>query len=360
MKEKKINIVVSPEVLKNDIVTQSSNGYTFGVYSGLTQILKAGPNDTSILTGLTVPIFLEQTYNDIGYYDEFDGFMEQRDVVTNFIVSGDTVVPYKIKLYNTASSNLNAFLEQSSYIIDWGDNTATSELDITTTSQEHTYVATPSDYTITLTQFNAFGTTTVKKKVFVPNTGVTVDNLYGEITFTPQGGSWSGIPINYDYIFTGDSNTNINDQTSNNFTTLPVIVSGYTNSRLNLLRRYGQQPFVVGYVVQLFNSGVGQVDYIGPDYTAYTINGISYVNLPDNKTIFIVGSSGVTSQDFVISGLTKNEALLDFVMDPEVQSEIYVERGNYSPIEQLQRLGEVDNLGDLKNYGYGYFKFFGG
>jgi hypothetical protein len=54
--------------------------------------------------------------------------------------------------------------------------------------------------------------------------------------------------------------------------------------------------------------------------------------------------------------MTKNEQLLDFVMTPEIQSNVYVERGKYSPFESIQRLGEVDNSGDLVRYGYGYYK----
>jgi hypothetical protein len=67
-------------------------------------------------------------------------------------------------------------------------------------------------------------------------------------------------------------------------------------------------------------------------------------------------SSGFTTNDLLLSKLTKNEMLLDFVFDPEIRSDVYVERGKYSGYEQLQRLGEVDNMGDLVRYGYGFFK----
>jgi hypothetical protein len=43
-------------------------------------------------------------------------------------------------------------------------------------------------------------------------------------------------------------------------------------------------------------------------------------------------------------------------MDPEIQTDILVERGQYSAFESLERLGEVDNIGDMEKYGYGYFK----
>ena len=85
-------------------------------------------------------------------------------------------------------------------------------------------------------------------------------------------------------------------------------------------------------------------------------NDINYVDFNNGKTLFLVNSSGLTTNDIVVSAITKDEILLDFVMDPEIQSDVFVERGKYSAVEGLQRLGEVDNLGDLIRYGYGYFK----
>jgi hypothetical protein len=39
----------------------------------------------------------------------------------------------------------------------------------------------------------------------------------------------------------------------------------------------------------------------------------------------------------------------------QIQTNVFVERGKNSAFERVQRLGEVDNLGDLENYGYGFF-----
>ena len=88
------NIIISPETIKGDIFTvnmqgqnvnSSYTGETTGVYSGMTQILTAGPNGSSLLTGLTVPILIRQTAVDFGYYSPFDGAVLQKDVVANFI-----------------------------------------------------------------------------------------------------------------------------------------------------------------------------------------------------------------------------------------------------------------------------------
>ena len=69
-----------------------------------------------------------------------------------------------------------------------------------------------------------------------------------------------------------------------------------------------------------------------------------------------MNSNGLTTNDFDTSMIVKNEQLLDFVMAPQIQTDVYVERGKYSAFESIERLGEVDNIGDLERYGYGFFK----
>ena len=34
---------------------------------------------------------------------------------------------------------------------------------------------------------------------------------------------------------------------------------------------------------------------------------------------------------------------------------VFIERGKNSALERIQRLGEVDNVGDLEKYGYKFF-----
>jgi hypothetical protein len=98
----------------------------------------------------------------------------------------------------------------------------------------------------------------------------------------------------------------------------------------------------------------------GPDitnsYTAYTINGIDYYDYEDGYTIYSIQSSGFTANDLILSAITKNEAYLNVIDEPEVQTNIFIERGKITGLEQIERLGEVDNIGDLEKYGYGYFK----
>ncbi len=161
---------------------------------------------------------------------------------------------------------------------------------------------------------------------------------------------------NYDFISTGDSQNNYPAQISSTYTTVPFPVSGYTKSKLFSLRRYGPTQYTIGYQFVRNNEVYGQIDDITPDFTGYTINGVKYYDFPNGKTLFVVDSSGFTTNNIVLSAITKDERLLDFVMDPEVQSNVFIERGKYTAFESLQRLGEIDNIGDLVRYGYNYYK----
>ncbi len=57
----------------------------------------------------------------------------------------------------------------------------------------------------------------------------------------------------------------------------------------------------------------------------------------------------------VCSALTKNEVLLNVIDEAEVQTDVFIDRGKVSAYERVQRLNEVDNIGELTNYGYKFF-----
>jgi hypothetical protein len=99
--------------------------------------------------------------------------------------------------------------------------------------------------------------------------------------------------------------------------------------------------------------------YWGPHltepYTAYTINGMNYYDYSDGTTVFAVESSGLTQDMLICSAITKNEVLINVIDEAEVQSNVFVERGKLSGLERIERLGEIDNIGDLEKYGYEFF-----
>ena len=81
------NIIISPETIKGDISTITYSGTQVGYYKSMQTVLSSGPNGTSTLTGLTIPILLRQTTIDSGYFTPFDVNILQKDVVNNFIFS---------------------------------------------------------------------------------------------------------------------------------------------------------------------------------------------------------------------------------------------------------------------------------
>lgn len=373
MESEKFSIVISPENISSDLVNVSftstttanqrlfncidlgnlgNNVYDIPTYSGMSYILSGGTGGTSLLTGLTIPIVLTQTYNDIGFYSEFDGLILQKDIVTNFLYSGSNLSnPFEVVLYNTSGDFTVSYLDFTTYFVDWGDG-QTQQL--TTNFLNHSYVNS-GNYTITLSGSNPWGVTIIQKPITIPLVSATVPNPQGTITFVPQQGNWVNIPISYNYLFDGDAQNNVPYQVSSNFTAVPFPISGFTTSKIEDLRRWGANPYTVGYVFTKNGQTFGQIDSITTEYTSYTINNVSYYNLVNGKTLYIINSSGLTENDIVASAITKNEYLLDFVMAPELQTDVFVERGKYSPFEGIQRLGEVDNIGDLEKYGYGYF-----
>jgi hypothetical protein len=325
-------------------------------------ILSGGTNGSSILTGLTIPILFTQTATDFGYYSVFDGAVLQKDVINNFLFTANTVNPYTYIFYNTSEQEMVKFLELITYVVDWGDGSPTVTL-TNTSPLTHTYPSSNSEYKITMTANSPWGISLVEKTVTVPFTGTTIDNPNGTAYFIPYGGSWSATPVNYDYIFSGDSNTNLSDFYSSNYTPIPFLLTGYTESSINDLAQYGPKfnllggKFKIGVQVTGTTGCIGTV--WGPDptdtYTAYTINNIDYFDYED-YTLYVTYSSGFTQNDLILSALTKNEGLLNVIDQPEVQTNVFIERGKQSVLEYVERLGEVDNVGDLEKYGYKFFK----
>ncbi len=306
MVEQKYYFKISPENIKSDLltinyidgieynydidpccpitaITENTISGTTGVYTGMTYVLSGASGGTSVMTGLTIPLLFTQTAVDYGYYSVFDGAILQKDVVTNFIFSATTGSPYTYYVYNTSDLEFKTFLNVTTFTIDWGDGstvqTLSGALPIT-----HNYPIGNGQYVITINATSPWGISQVSKTITVPYVFVPNLDPFGVATFTSFNGNWSATPINYDYIFTGDSNTDINDFYSYNYTTVPFIITGYTQSSVNDLAQYGPKyalsrgKFKLGIEVTGTSNTVGT--YWGTDpnneYIAYTINGVDY------------------------------------------------------------------------------------
>jgi hypothetical protein len=321
----------------------------------MSQVLSGGISGTSILTGLTIPILLTETSTDLGYYTPFDGAILQKDVVTNFIFSSDTNTPNVYYVYNTCDK-FQKFLQFSTFTIDWGDGSVQEEITgFTPNNLVHFYPQTVQNYTITMTQRNPWGVNIVQKNISVPYRIQQSTNPRGTAYFVSNIGNWSATPISYDFIFSGDAENNVQSQISSNYTTTPFYVSGRTYTRLNDLVQYGNRQYILGVPIIRDGQIFGVVTNFAPTFTAYTIQNIDYYDYDDGTTVFFAQSDGLDVNNITAEPITKEEVLLKVVDQPQIQSDVYIERGKNSAYEKIQRLGEVDTIGGLVNYGYGFF-----
>jgi hypothetical protein len=351
------NIKISPETILGDLSVVNYEGTPVGVYSAMTQVVSSGVNGNSLLTGLTIPILIRQSAVDAGYYSPFDGAVLQKNIVANFIFSSTTSNPYIYNVYNT-SDEFQKFLELSSYSIDWGDGSPKQTItNYVPNSINHTYPVENKQYTIKLEQRNPWGITSVSKTITVPFSDVFINNPQGEAFFAPSSGNWIGTSISYDYIFSGDAVNEVEVQTSNNYISIPFTISGITKSRINELKPYGNPTIEERIGVPVISNGQiwGAITDVTLLYTAYTVNEVNYYDYSDGTTIYFVPSSGFTENNITAVPITKDEVLLKVIDQAQVQTNVFVERGKNSAYERIQRLGEVDNLGDMINYGYGFF-----
>jgi hypothetical protein len=342
--------IIPAETFKIDLTGTSY------VYSSMTEVLSGGTNGSSLLTGLTIPILFTENTIDVGYYSTFDGMVLQQDTMLNFVFSGNSLNPNRCYFYNTSDIEFKKYLEFSTYTIDWGDGVVEP---VTSTTLIHNYPNATS-YTITMSGMSPWGTNIITKTVTTPFTGVTISNVKGIAHFQPAGGNWSNTLLSYDYIFSGDSScgATLNDiDLFNPVNTVPFLITGYTTSSLSDLKQYGTLLYKPGIEVTGNTGMVGTYKGVSSDglVTSYTINGIDYYDYPDGTTLFVVKSMGLTSDMVVCEPIIKNELLLGIIDEAEVQSNIFIERGKNSALERVERLGEVDNVGDLVKYGYKFF-----
>jgi hypothetical protein len=377
MQDRIYNIRISPEVISHKLFPKTFIGgdYSFPrpknsccddpppltgatsgtvyVYSSMTEIV-SGDSGNSILN-ITVPIFLTQNTVDFGYYTAFDGLATQQDTMTNFLFTSSLASPYTYSFYNTSDKEFKRYLKFADYRVDWGDGSPSEVVNSTApTPYTHTY-SSDGVFEISMSGLSPWGVNIVKKKVYTPYTNVAIDNPNGESFFIPAGGNWSATPISYDYIYHYDEYCETENPCCD-FISIPFVVTGYTTSSLSQVELYGPTKYRIDQKITGATGGVAVYKGVAANnaFTAYTINDIEYRDYPNGKTIFTVYSSGCTNS-LVCSATTKDEALINVISEPEIVSNVFIERGKNTALEQIQRLGEVSTFGDLKNYGYKYF-----
>ena len=92
------------------------------------------------------------------------------------------------------------------------------------------------------------------------------------------------------------------------------------------------------------------------DYSASTINPILLpegIDLPTTTFRFI--SEGWNQTNTSLSAIMKEEFLLGIISRPEVENDVFIDRGVVPVLDYHLRLSEIKNLGQLQQYGNGYY-----
>jgi hypothetical protein len=168
-------------------------------------------------------------------------------------------------------------------------------------------------------------------------------------------------------------------------------ISGFTDSKIDDVRSYNANtPYRVNFDVQTEDyldfdgnlvSGVDRVTQVGAINT-YVIgtdkndpsigttgqtSGLLYQDFSgQTRTIDDETIIGMTSVDYIgqgwnqtntsLSALTKEEYLFGIISPPEVQSDVFIDRGETSVIEKHLKMSEISNLGELERYGNKFYK----
>ncbi len=228
--------------------------------------------------------------------------------------------------------------------------------------------STPPDYTILIEKLNASGYTFPFMSGITPSspTGYTKNE---EITLRITG------KTEIDYYFYDN-----------------LKVTGITDSKIVNVRAYSATvPYRIGFNIGTSNyinymgtsiDGVNRVYLLG-EPNIYVFDTLNDVNLGTNnqitgllykdytgstRTTIIEGKpvtiplttveyigEGWNETNVSLSALTKEEYLFGIISKPEVQSDVFIDRGATTVMEMHLKLSEIKNLGQLGRYGNGFY-----
>jgi hypothetical protein len=97
--------------------------------------------------------------------------------------------------------------------------------------------------------------------------------------------------------------------------------------------------------------GLQYMDYTGSTRNV-TIDGVRY-RVPITVVNYI--GQGNNETNISLSALTKEEYLFGIISTPQIQNDVFIERGVTSVIEPHLKLSEIKNLRELTVYGNGYY-----
>lgn len=297
-------------------------------------------NKTDAYDDFNIPLFLENNVDEMGVMVAFDGYIEQVEQIVNFSY---TQIGKTVTVYNTVNPNKLKKIVEQTYTIEWGDGN-TSSINVNDGIENkklpfvtHTYLVN-SEYKITISLNSPWSNQKLSKIISVPVKNRIEDEF----------GTFSGITIPSYSNLTGQTQNYLNDLDYTNNTGSTDTVFTYLaigKSRLSEKKLYGENKYS-GTTVGTDNIGT---------YTAYTIDNLSYKDYPDGYTMITGATSGYTREEVFNTLITRDEHFLGFIDEPSIYSDIFVERGKQTVMENNLRLGEIDSTGELLSYQNEYF-----
>ena len=295
-------------------------------------------------SGIThqLPIFLEASVDEMGIMVGFDGTMEQIEQFCNFTYAG--IGGNSIRVYNTVNTNKLKTLIDSVFTVSWGDGsysgiTMTTIYDTDLTYANHSYTGS-GIYDIEITVNSPWKVERLKRSLYIPITGVTYPNPLGTVRFTIPYSDPIITDFPQDYLFPYSGMTG-----NTNETLISFLAAG--KSRIDEFKNYGRSFMYSGLTTGNTEAG---------DYTGYTIDGLFYMDYADGYTHITGLTSNYPNEELYQGMITRNEHLIGFLDEPQIYSDIFIERGKQGVMERNLRLGEIDSTGELDIYGSGYFK----
>jgi hypothetical protein len=213
----------------------------------------------------------------------------------------------------------------------------------------------------------------------------------GNFTFITQPGA------NFYPTGTNFSDVRYKNKVVSNYYTNNIIVTGLTEDRLESVSSYGftgNTKYVPGFDLkkgQYFNYAGASINGITRVISLNDLNPIIYTedaDLNDVNLGTILQGDGILFQTYSslfrnqidtyngpgipvtkmsyhgqgtnktnssLSALTIEEYLLHITETPKVQNELFIDRGATTVVQSHLQLGEISSLGDLINYGNGYY-----
>jgi hypothetical protein len=166
----------------------------------------------------------------------------------------------------------------------------------------------------------------------------------------------------------------------NYYNYVDLVITATTDSRLEDVRSYASNnPYRVGFnvntetYVNYENITVDGVDLIKSmdepklyvfdtpnDINLGTdnqINGLQFKDYSQNDTTIVryIGE-GFNDTNITLSALTKEEYLFGIISPPEVQNDVFIDRGITSVMDRHLRFSEIRSLKGLENYGNGFYR----